>query len=96
MKQSQFDKALASYENVMNTKSSYSKPANYYYAHIQYQKGNLDEALSSFKAIENERKFKKYVPLYLIKIYYQQGRYQIVIDEGIRYLQIASKKEKET
>jgi len=94
MKQSQFDKALASYENVMNTKSSYSKPANYYYAHIQYQKGNLDEALSSFKAIENERKFKKYVPLYLIKIYYQQGRYQIVIDEGIRYLQIASKKEK--
>ncbi len=83
MKQSQFDQALASYRKVMGTKSSYSKPANYYFAHIQYQKGNNDEALAAFKAIENDRKFKKYVPLYLIKIYYQQGKYQTVIDEGI-------------
>lgn len=94
MKQSQFDKALGSYEKVMDTKSSYSKPANYYYAHIQYQKGNLNEALKSFKAIESERKFKKYVPLYLIKIYYQLGNYQAVIDKGIPYIKVASKKEK--
>ena len=94
MKQSQFDQALASYQKVMNTKSSYSKPANYYYAHIQYQKGNLDKALTSFKAIENNRKFKKQVPLYLIKIYYQQGKYQTVIDEGKLYLKKAAKKEK--
>lgn len=94
MKQSQFDQALASYRKVMGTKSSYSKPANYYFAHIQYQKGNNDEALTAFKAIENDRKFKKYVPLYLIKIYYQQGKYQTVIDEGIRYLPNAAKKEK--
>jgi len=94
MKQSQFDNALASYRKVMDTKSSYAKPANYYFAHIQYQKGNIEEALIAFKAIENERKFKKYVPLYLIKIYYQQGEYQTVIDEGIVYLPKAAKKEK--
>lgn len=94
MKQSQFSSALASYTKVMNTKSSYSKPSNYYFAHIQYQKGNNDEALRAFKAIENERKFKKYVPLYLIKIYYQQGDYLTVIDEGIRYLNTSAKKEK--
>ena len=86
MKQSQFNQALASYKKVMSSKSSYSKPANYYYAHIQYQKGNYDEALASFKAIENDRKFRKYVPLYLIKIYYQQGKYQTAIDEGKLYL----------
>ena len=94
MKQSQFDQALASYEKVMNTKNSYSKPANYYYAHIQYQKGNLNEALTSFKAIENDRKFRKHVPLYLIKIYYQQSNFQTVIDEGKLYLPKATKKEK--
>ncbi len=94
MKQSQFDQALASYRKVMASKSSYSKPANYYYAHIQYQKGNYDEALASFKAIENDRKFRKYVPLYLIKIYYQLGKYQTVIDEGKQYLPKAARREK--
>lgn len=94
MKQSQFSQALASYRKVMSSKSSYSKPANYYFAHIQYQKGNYDEALSSFEAIENDRKFKKYVPLYLIKIHYQLGNYQTVIDEGKKYLPKSKKQEK--
>ncbi len=94
MKESQFDEALSSYKKVMATKSSYAKPANYYYAHIQYQKGNINEALKAFKAIENNRKFKKYVPLYLLKIYYQQGDYKTVINEGIRYLPKAAKSEK--
>ncbi len=93
MKQSEFDKALASYSKVMDTKSSYSKPANYYFAHIQYQKGNNNEALAAFKAIENDRKFKKDVPLYLIKIYYQQGDYHSVINEGIRYINTSAKTE---
>ncbi len=94
MKQSQFDQALASYKKVMSTKSSYSKPASYYYAHIQYQKGNYDEALAGFKAIANDRKFKKHVPLYLIKIHYQLGEYQEVIREGMNYLPKAAKTEK--
>ncbi len=94
MKQSQFNQALTSYKKVMNTKSSYSKPANYYFAHIQYQKGNYDEALTSFKVIANDRKFRKHVPLYLIKIHYQLGQYETAIEEGVKYLTKAAKKEK--
>ncbi|MBC8321826.1 MAG: tetratricopeptide repeat protein [Bacteroidetes bacterium] len=94
MKQSQFDQALASYRKVIGTKSNYSEPANYYFAHIQYQKGNYEDALKAFKAIENDRKFKKYVPLYLVKIYYQQSDYQSVIDEGKQYLTSATSQEK--
>ncbi len=94
MKQSKFEEALVSYQKVMHSKSSYSKSANYYFAHIQYQKGNIDEALAAFSTIKNDRKFKKYVPLYLIKIYYQQGEYQVAIDEGIKFLPKASSKEK--
>jgi TolA-binding protein len=94
MKQSQFDQALASYRKVMDTESSYAKPANYYFAHIQYQKGNIEEALIAFKTIESDRKFRKHVPLYLIKIYYQQGEYKTVITEGVKYMPKAAKQEK--
>ena len=94
MKQSRFDAAIGSFNKVMKTKNSYSKPASYYYAHIQYQKGNYEEALSGFKAIANDRKFKKYVPLYLIKIHYQLGHYNEVISEGSTYIGTAAKKEK--
>lgn len=94
MKQSRFDAALASFNKVSKTRNSYSKPASYYYAHIQYQKGNYDEALVGFKAIANDKKFKKHVPLYLIKIHYQLGDYEAVIREGTTYIQKAAKKEK--
>jgi len=94
MKQSKFAAAVSSFKKVMKTKSSYAKPASYYYAHIQYQKGNYDEALAGFKAIANDRKFKKYVPLYLIKIHYQLEDYENVIREGTTYLPKAGKKEK--
>lgn len=94
MKKSRFDAALSAYSKVMKTKSSYSKPANYYYAHIQYQKGNFSEALSGFKAIANDRKFKKHVPLYLVKIYYQLGDYNNVINEGLLHINNAKSSEK--
>jgi len=94
MKQSKFGPAVSSFQKVMKTKSSYAKPASYYYAHIQYQKGNYDKALEGFKAIANDRKFKKYVPLYLIKIHYQLEDYESVIREGTTYLPKAGKQEK--
>ncbi len=94
MKQSRNDAALASFNRVMKTKNSYSKPASYYYAHIQYQKGNYNEALDGFRAIANDRKYSKFVPLYLIKIHYQLADYNSVISEGTPYLKKAGKKEK--
>ncbi len=94
MKKSKYDAALSAYTKVMKTKSSYAKPASYYYAHIQYQKENFDEALSGFKAIANDRKFKSYVPLYLVKIYYQLGDFNNSISEGLLHIENAKSSEK--
>lgn len=78
--------AEASFLKVINGKSSYTKPANYYYAHIQYQQGEYEKALSAFKLLADDRAYKKYVPDYLIHIYYELGDYQKVIDEGRLYM----------
>lgn len=94
MKQSMFDAALASYKKVMGSKSRYSKPANYYYAHLQYQKGNYREALATFEPLANDRKYNKYIPLYLAKIYYQLGEYNNAVETGLEYIKTAKRKEK--
>ena len=86
MKISQFDAAISSFSQVINTKSNYSKPANYYTAHIQYQKKDFEKALASFKVIENDKRYGKYAQNYIIHIYYETGKYQQVIDEGLNYV----------
>ena len=86
--------ALKSFSKVKGTKSSYSAPARYYTAHIYYNKGDYKKALTAFKAIENDRRFKKHVPNYLIHIYYELGDYQKVIDEGTAFLKKADNKTK--
>lgn len=86
MKINQYDAALASFSQVTKTKSNYAKPAYYYSAHIHYQKKDFDKALAGFKAIENDRKYGKYAQNYIIHIYYETGKYQQVIDEGLAYI----------
>jgi len=76
------DKALSYFKKAMDSDSPYAAAANYYYAHIQYLKHNYDDALLAFKKIENNRRFKKYIPNYLIHIYYEKKEYQKVADMG--------------
>lgn len=89
MKINQYDGALASFGQVTKTKSDYAKPAYYYSAHIQYQKKDFEKALVGFKAIENDKKYGKYAQNYIIHIYYETGKYQQVIDEGLVYINSA-------
>lgn len=94
MKQSKYDRALASYSRIMNSKNRYTEASTYYYGTIHYQKGNYNEALDAFAKIKNDRKFKKYIPTYILNINYQLGNYQQVIDEGQSYISRAKRKEK--
>lgn len=86
--------ALKSFSKVTGSKSTYAGPAKYYTAHIQYNNGDYDKALSGFKALENDRRYKKYIPNYLIHIYYELGENQKVVDEGPAYLKKADSKTK--
>lgn len=87
-----FDEAAGSFSEILTSASTYGPAANFYYGHIQYQKGKYEEALQSFKAIEDNKRFNKYVPYYIIHIYYERGDYNKVIEAGNTYLNKADHK----
>ncbi len=94
LKKNQLEEALNAFSRIMNAKGEYASAASFYYAHIQYQKGNFDKALKAFKAIKHNRKFKKLIPAYLMHIYYQKGNYQKVIEEGEKFFNSSGSKNK--
>jgi len=55
--------------------------ANYYYGFIAFRDRNYNDALQSFKVVENEPNYESIVPYYIAQIYYVQGRK----DEALKY-----------
>jgi TolA-binding protein len=48
--------------------------ANYYYGFIAFRDRNYEEALSSFRIVENHPTYESIVPYYIAQIYYVQGK----------------------
>jgi TolA-binding protein len=67
--------------NAKDVPSKYWAPANYYYAHIQYEEGNHEAALRTFEKLQDEPGFKSVIPYYIAQIYYMQEDY----DQAIAY-----------
>lgn len=57
--------------------------ANYYYGFLAFKDGQYQEALTSFKIVENEPAYATVVPYYIAQIYYAQGKK----DDAISYIQ---------
>lgn len=76
-----FEKAKPLFADVKKQKGNYYYPANYYYAYIAYQDGEMTDALSAFKEAENTDLYRNIVPYYIANIYFLQKKY----DEVIRY-----------
>lgn len=74
------DQALADFENIKNTNNLYSKPATYYWAHIQYLNENYDAALQGFSAMNNDPQYSQVIPIYVSHIYYKQKKYNEVVN----------------
>ncbi len=94
MKKNKPDDALANFSKSINYKGEYAAAASFYYAHIQYQKKNYDEALKYFQPLEKNRRFKALIPPYYMDIYYEKGEFDKVIDEGVRFYKNAGRKSK--
>jgi TolA-binding protein len=77
----QFDRALTEFAEVQNTTGAYAVPATYYAAHINYQRGNYETALTGFQKLKDDETFGKVVPIYIAEILFLQGKY----DEMIAY-----------
>jgi TolA-binding protein len=48
--------------------------ANYYYGFIAFRDKNYNDALESFRVVENQPVYESIVPYYIAQIYYVQGR----------------------
>jgi TolA-binding protein len=56
--------------------------ANYYYGYLALRDRQYNEALESFRVVENEKNYTSVVPFYIAQIYYIQGKK----DEAIKYV----------
>lgn len=86
-KNDDLDKAATAFSQIKDKQTKYTGPANYYYAHIMYSKGNYETALRDFEKLKNDETFKSVVPYYIIQIYYVQGRYDEMLAMAEPYLE---------
>lgn len=74
------DAATTDFSEIKDGTSLYSAPAQYYYGHIQYLKGNYESALQEFLKLKKNQVFEKVIPFYISQIYYKQGKYAEVVE----------------
>ncbi|MGZ2368583.1 tetratricopeptide repeat protein [Ancylomarina sp. YFZ004] len=65
--------------DLIDKKSEYQLPANYYYAHIAYEKGNYQTALNAFDRLNDDDRYAPLIPYYITQIYYLQEKYDKLI-----------------
>lgn len=73
--QQQFAKAKPLFNSIRQVKDDPNYiDANYYYGFLAFRDKNYNEALQSFKIVENEKNYQTIVPYYIAQIYYIQGK----------------------
>lgn len=77
-----YDKAKSLFSEVRNIQNKYFYSSNYYYGYIAYQKKDYDEALQSFQKISGSQEYGKMVPYYIAQVYFNQKKYDEVIEYG--------------
>jgi TolA-binding protein len=74
------DAAATDFAEIKEGNSLYAAPAQYYYGHIHYLKGNYESALQEFLKLQKNPVFEKVIPFYISQIYYKQGKYREVVN----------------
>lgn len=72
--------ALKEFNSVRNSNNLYSKPATYYWAHIQYLNEDYPAALEGFTKLNNDPSYSQVIPIYVSHIYYKQQKYSEVVN----------------
>lgn len=80
----QFDKAEPLFASIKEVPGKYYLAGNYYYGLLAYNESKYDEALTSFKRVDNEKQYRNIVPYYVAEIYYFKGDRKKALEEAIR------------
>ena len=81
------DKAAKSFHEILNVKSKYQTAAQYYYGHIAYSNNNYKTAMEYFSKLDSSATFGPLVPYYITQMYFEQGKYDDVIQYAVPVLQ---------
>lgn len=87
--QEDFVKASNMFYEIKDEETVYFAPSQFYYGHINYEDGNYETALQSFRKIENHEKFGRLIPYYIAQIYYQQKNYEKLLAYAPQLLESA-------
>ncbi len=82
----EFDKATPLFSAIREANTEYKAAGNYYFGLLAYNQGNYEEALRSFKKIDNEKQYKNIVPYYIAEIYYFMGKPDKALEEALRLI----------
>lgn len=78
----QFAQAKPLFNTIRSIKSDPNYlDANYYYGFLAFRDRQYNDALESFRIVENEKNYASVVPYYIAQIYYIQGKK----DEALKY-----------
>ena len=88
----ELDKALPMLQGVSLNEGKLQQDAQYYYAHVQYLKGNDDEALRYFKPLCSHPVYAKAAQACVMQINYRNEDWQALLDDGPEVVRNADKK----
>ncbi|MEY4128245.1 MAG: hypothetical protein RL737_2434 [Bacteroidota bacterium] len=71
--------ALNAFKEVKNSAGQYGAISLYYYAHLNYTLGSLNESKSAFHRLKYQPEFTTIAPYYIVQINHKQGLYDSVI-----------------
>jgi tetratricopeptide (TPR) repeat protein len=80
----QFEKAEPLFASIKEVPGKYYLAGNYYYGLLAYNEGKYEDALTSFKRVDNEKQYRNIVPYYIAEIYYFKGDRKQALDDAIR------------
>ncbi|MGY6561389.1 MAG: tetratricopeptide repeat protein [Luteibaculaceae bacterium] len=90
----QKDEAINDFLVVKGQEGIYQQVATYYFAHLNYEKRNLQTAVNAFKKLVNSEEFATIAPYYIAQIYYLQGNYDSLLVYAAPLLDIEGVQQK--
>lgn len=83
----EYDKAGKQFAQIVNIESKYKTAAQYYFAHVAYENNNYKTALEGFEKLKDSETFGNLVPYYIVQIYFEQEKYDELLNYAIPLLE---------
>lgn len=87
----QFNQAEPLLASIKEIGGKYYDAGNYYYGLLAYNQGNYNDALKSFKLVEDKADYKEIVPYYIAEIHYFLGDKQTALNNSLALINAPQK-----